>query len=112
MMKRKFVGLLAAVALLACLCGCSADGQGGGGGEKAEPKALAQVVALDFEGREWSKEMLEQGRLLAQNIGLADDGTMLWYIDYEYNENGQIVKALVYDAEGNLQNPEPEEDQQ
>lgn len=111
MMKRKLSGLFMALILLAGLCGCSADGQSAQDTPAAENKELAQVVALDFDGNNWSKEMLEQGKLLAQNIGLAEDGTMLWYIDYEYAENGQIAKAWVYDAEGNLQNPEPDEEE-
>lgn len=109
LMQKKIWGLILLLSLCLALCGCSGNAQGGQTAA-AEQKTLAEVVSLDFEGEPWTVEMLEQGRFLARNIGYADDGTMLWYINYEYKENGQISKAWVYDAENNLMNPEPEED--
>lgn len=108
-MRKKIVCGLLLLLLSAALAGCSADSQSAGQ-VNDEPKTLARVVSLDFDGEVWTKDMLEQGKLLAQNIGYADDDTVLWYINYEYGENGKIKTAWVYDPEGNLLNPEPEED--
>lgn len=110
-LRKRFLSFCLVFLLCGALCGCSADTQNGENAGAAEQKTLAEVVSLDFDGDSWTVEMLAQGRLLARNIGYADDGTMLWYIDYEYGENGQISKAWVYDAEKNLVNPKPEEEQ-
>lgn len=112
LMRKRVLSLGLALWLCVVLCGCSAGAQTGSGADTVAPKTLAEVVSLDFDGEPWTVENLEQGKLLARNIGYAEDGAMLWYIDYEYGENGQISKAWVYDAENNLMNPEPQEEEQ